>query len=789
MSPFFRAPRSSQDSARRSRLPLATWPSAARLLVLVVALMALSMLICAKFDRAGAHSVARATASPGTRCGPSHPAPDAPNGRVAAPAPDPDLYCIDLLPFPVTELDSAAGVARLAPPSSPFGIAVTPDGTHRYTVTVEVTGLPEPAALGPYRTWVAWATTPTLSPMIRLGAVAAGRPARGEVAFDKFLVIVSAEHSDTVTDRRGRIALRGMSASNRLLPVDDPVTLLGAAYPDADDHSGHAGDAPAPDAHAGHPVLAGGALTPIGSVSDWPMHPMDDRLFMPPGMMSLRPTVAPYLPRAGHGAPVAAARPGRSIRLTDGDTLRLEAGLVRRSIRGRMVTMLGYNGQYPGPLLDVHEGASIVVEFVNRLDQPSAVHWHGIRLDNRFDGVPHVTQEPVAPGDSFRYVVRFPDPGIYWYHPHQREDVQQALGLYGNIMVTSRDTSWLGPAHREEVLILDDLLLGDAGLVPFGAEAATHAVMGRFGNVMLVNGSPDLTLSARHGEVVRFFLTNAASTRTFNLSIPGARIKLLASDVGRYEREVWVESVVIAPAERYVVDAMFERTGTTALVNRVRAIDHMAGAFLARSDTLARITVSRERPVRDLAASFRRLREHPDVTREIERFRRHFGRPVDHELVLTMETRDLPFPVRAMMRDDSAYFHPVEWDNTMPMMNWVGTTREIDWILEERATGRRNMDVSWRFRVGDVVRLRLVNARAALHAMQHPIHIHGQRFLILARDGVPSENLVWKDTVLLPVGHSADLLVEMSNPGRWMLHCHIAEHMEAGMMMVFTVEP
>ena len=739
------------------------------MLSLVLGMVALSLLICAPWR--GVVEGARTTAGCAVH---------------AADAPDPDLYCIDLLAAPFDELDSARGTARLADARSPFGVAVTPEGRHRYVLTVDVAGLPKPAALGPYTTFIAWATTPTLSPMIRLGPVTPGRPAQGEVALDKFLVLVSAEVSDTTTDRRGRIVLRGMSAANRLLPVDDPVTLLGAAAPPDDPHAGHRTSSPAapPAAHDAH-----GTTGLAGDAGPWPMHPMDPRLWMPPGMMSLEPRVRPYLPRSAGDAPVPEAVPRRVMRLRDGDTLRLEAGLVRRTIRGRVVTMFGYNGQYPGPLLRVSEGATIVVDFVNRLDQPSAVHWHGIRLDNRFDGVPHVTQEPVAPGATFRYVVTFPDAGIYWYHPHQREDVQQALGLYGNIMVSARDPAWFGPAHREEILILDDLLLGDAGLVPFGAEAATHAVMGRFGNVPLVNGRPDMLLEAQPGEVVRLFLTNAASTRTFNLSIPGARMKVLASDVGRFEREEWVESVVIAPAERYVVDVRFDRVGPAAMINSVRAIDHMAGAFLADVDTLIRIDVRGAPAAGSASSAFDQLREHPDVTREIDRFRRHFDRPVDRVLELSMEARDLPFIVRAMMRDDSAYFHPVEWGNTMPMMNWVATTREIEWILLDPATGRRNMDITWRFRVGDVIRLRLVNRRTALHAMQHPIHVHGQRFLVLSRDGVPTDNLVWKDTVLLPVGHSADLLVELSNPGRWMLHCHIAEHMEAGMMTVFTVDP
>jgi FtsP/CotA-like multicopper oxidase with cupredoxin domain len=99
------------------------------------------------------------------------------------------------------------------------------------------------------------------------------------------------------------------------------------------------------------------------------------------------------------------------------------------------------------------------------------------------------------------------------------------------------------------------------------------------------------------------------------------------------------------------------------------------------------------------------------------------------------------------------------------------------------------MDIAWRFTQDDVVKLRFVNDPSASHAMDHPIHLHGQRFLVLSRDGIPNDNLVWKDTAVIPAGEAVDLLVEMTNPGRWMMHCHIAEHLGAGMMAVFTVAP
>jgi FtsP/CotA-like multicopper oxidase with cupredoxin domain len=452
--------------------------------------------------------------------------------------------------------------------------------------------------------------------------------------------------------------------------------------------------------------------------------------------------------------------------------------------------MLGFNGQYPGPLIHVREGSTIVVNFVNRTDYPTAIHWHGLRLDNRFDGVPHVTQEPVAPGGSFEYRVYFRDAGLYWYHPHHREDVLQDLGLYGNLLVKSRDPEFFAPANREEVLMLDDLLAGETGLVGYGRDSPTHALMGRFGNALLVNGEPRWEMRARRGDVVRLFLTNVSSTRVFNLSFEGAaRMKVVASDLGRFERESWIDHVSIAPAERYVVDVRFDEPGEVRLVNRVRAIDHIMARFFDETEVLGSVAVASDPAEPDHRASFERLRASAEVTADIARYRRHFARPADHELVFTLDAGDLPFPLKPLLNFESVYRNPVEWSGTMPEMDWIVTAKDARWIVRERATGRENMDIAWRYRVGDVVRLRLVNDRAALHAMQHPVHIHGQRFLVLSVNGVPNEHLVWKDTVLLPTGFAAEVLLELSNPGRWMLHCHVAEHIESGMRMVFEVQP
>jgi len=508
---------------------------------------------------------------------------------------------------------------------------------------------------------------------------------------------------------------------------------------------------------------------------------------MIPALARLTPSTDPFLPESSDMMDLPEAIPSEVIELTDGDSLVLVATRVRRTINGRTFVMYGYNGMFPGPLLRAPKGAEIVVRFQNEIEMATTVHWHGLRLDNRFDGVPGVTQEAVPPGGMFEYRVRFPDAGIYWYHPHVREDVQQDLGLYGNLLVDPPESDYYSPVNREEFLVLDDLLVDEQGLFPWGLDAATHTLMGRFGNVLLVNGSPTYELSVERNEVVRFFVTNVSNTRTFNLGFENGRAKVVGSDVGLFQREEFVTSVVIAPAERYIVEVRYEQPGSAPLTNRIQAIDHFRGTFFAHTDTLGTIRVGESRATRDYGPAFETLRE-SYAAAEIEAYRPEFVRPVDHELTLTMHVGDISRTIVQIMALDTLYFPPIEWNDAMPMMNYATGLSSVRWVLRDESTGKENMDIDWQFEVGDVAKIRIHNTTRSFHPMQHPVHFHGQRFLILAMDGVPNDNLVWKDTALIPVGSTVDLLLELSNPGRWMAHCHIAEHLEAGMHMTFTVE-
>lgn len=510
------------------------------------------------------------------------------------------------------------------------------------------------------------------------------------------------------------------------------------------------------------------------------------------------PPVAPgastYRPGAGHDITVLPeAQPRQTIDVADGGTVALRPSMVRWTINGVPTFAYAYNGQIPGPLLRVKQGSTFTVDVTNELDLPTTVHWHGVRLDAPNDGVVGLNQKAIEPGGNFRYTVHVPDAGLYWYHPHVREDIEQDLGLAGNLEVLPSAKDAVQTSDREEILMLDDLAIGSDGVpLPYGKDEATRALMGRFGNVLLVNGTPAYALTVAQGQVVRFGLTNAANTRTFRLSWnapSGAeppRMKLVESDDGPLPQERWADTVTLAPAERDVAEVLFDRPGTYTLEQRTPT---------ARS-VLGMVTVTAAPDSSAAAMAFGTLRRNSKVQDAIDAtVKAAKDAPVDLTLRLTVELKGMGGGMQmpgmnhggSSMGGMAPGADGIEWEDAMAPMNTASTKANTQWKLVDEATGKVNTDIAPTFKLGSVVKIRLVNDAKAAHPMQHPIHLHGQRFLVAAINGTPNANLAWKDTVLVPSGATVDLLVPMDNPGTWMLHCHIAEHLTNGMMAMFTV--
>ena len=592
-------------------------------------------------------------------------------------------------------------------------------------------------------------------------------------------------------------------------------------------------------------------------------------------------------------AGLAPATRSQVIRLHDGDRLDLRIQPVRKHVGDAELRMLGYNASIPGPTLHVDQGSEITVEVTNDGDVEATVHWHGLRLENRYDGVPHETQSPIAMGGTFTYKVQFPDAGFYWYHPHIREDFGMEMGLYGSIIVEPIDPLFWPAVDRQLGITLDDLLVEDGHIAPFHRSGPNYTAMGRFGNVMLTNGETEFSGEATVGEVVRLYLVNTANTRIFNFALRGTQMKLVGGDSGRYERETFVDEVMLAPSERAVLDVMFDTAGEARLEHRTpdRVYDLGAFAVAGKSTGVASEAFDVLRVDAQLTA------EHESIDRDIERApdkvlafvasmpllygddaapATSYVCPM-HPAVTSSEPGTCPqcgmqlLPVRSEQPAPASYacpmhpevtsgepatcpkcgmkllpaaseekvpgsygcpMHPevtssepgtcpkcgmkfvpsdalaaphedvvlqgheqhgeqndgLEWEDLMPEINRASEPSNMRWMLIDRESGAENGAITWAFTEGDRVKIRLVNEMESDHPMHHPFHVHGAgRFLVLSREGEAESNLVWKDTVLVPAGRTVDILLDVSNPGLWMAHCHIAEHAQSGMMFSFNV--
>ena len=477
------------------------------------------------------------------------------------------------------------------------------------------------------------------------------------------------------------------------------------------------------------------------------------------------------------------AKQNETVELKDGDTFDLTAGFVKKNINGKEVRMLAYNGRIPGPTIKIQEGATITVNFKNDTDMANTIHSHGVRMENAFDGVPDVTQPAVSPGDSFAYTLSFPDAGAYWYHPHMRDDYNIEMGLYGNFLVTPAPGSSWNPVDREVPIFVDDILLLNGKIAPFKKDEADHTLMGRYGNTAFINGETDYTLLVKKNEVVRFYFTNSANVRPFNLALLGAKMKLVGGDNGLYERDMWKDEVLVNPSERAIVEVLFDTPGEYALQSKTPE----------RTYTLGTIIVSHEQVASETAKSFATLRAHPEVIKSIDPFRQYFDVPHQRRLALSVDTigNTMQMMGGGMMTSNKEGLPTgqagIEWEDDMAMMNQMSDTSLIKWKIVDQDTGKENMDIDWSFKRG-AVKIRIENTSNGVHSMQHPIHFHGQRFLVVNQNGTPQTNLAWKDTVLVPSGQTVDILLDASNPGAWVAHCHILEHIEAGMAFSFKVQ-
>lgn len=402
-----------------------------------------------------------------------------------------------------------------------------------------------------------------------------------------------------------------------------------------------------------------------------------------------------------------------------------------------------YDGTIPGPLLRYRQGTRLTRQLVNRLDVPTSVHWHGIRIDNAMDGVAGLTQDAVPPGGAFDYDFALPDAGTYWYHAHTNSMEQVARGLSGALIVDEPDAL---DVDRDEVLVLDDWLLDPetGGFV----EPFTHPMAmshgGRTGNLVGVNGQYDFRLDARRNERVRLRLINAANARIFFLRLQGMTGWTVALDGMPLEvPEMVGDAITLAPAQRVdlIVDVTADEGAPAGLLMRMQDNGWEALVEVAVSGQAAR--GARPAPA---ALPPNPGMDLPDLTGA-------------RALELVMEGG-------AMAGMDSAVYNGER----------LGFRALIEqgqfWALSGQA-GQSDTPFASLSR-GEVVRIRLVNRTAFAHGM----HLHGMHFRELRADGSLGP---MRDTILSLPDVPQEIAFVADNPGKWLLHCHMLAHAASGM--------
>lgn len=405
---------------------------------------------------------------------------------------------------------------------------------------------------------------------------------------------------------------------------------------------------------------------------------------------------------------------------------------------GKVTDVYAFNGSVPGPTLVVREGDRVIVHYTNNLPETSGIHWHGLHVPANMDGSPLF---PVPAGGKKDYIFTL-EPGTagtYWYHPHPdaRTGYQISKGLYGAVIVLAANDPL--PAMPEKLLILSDNRFHPDGSVDVAAPRTAAAIVdeenGREGNVMLVNGQVMPKIRIRSGETQRWRIINASAARVFRLAIPGQRLLQVGSDGGLFEHPSEEKELLLSNSER--AEVLVRGTGTPG-----------SSAFLQNL-------------------------------------------PYDR---YTNQTRPERWNIQNNLLTLAYSAQPRSTPMAIPTI-----VRVIPPLDTAKATVRRNIVLSQGLINGRMMDMARVDVRAKLGAteiwtienvvgMDHPFHLHGFRFQVLDRNGVPERDRRWKDTINVPKHETVRFIVHFdANPGKWMFHCHILDHEDHGMMGILEI--
>jgi FtsP/CotA-like multicopper oxidase with cupredoxin domain len=442
--------------------------------------------------------------------------------------------------------------------------------------------------------------------------------------------------------------------------------------------------------------------------------------------------------------------------------MKLRASAFMQPVRpGVSTNVWGFNGSVPGPVLRLRKGDLARVAVTNNLpaSNGTTVHWHGLRVPNAMDGVPQVTQDPIAVGDTFEYKFPAVDSGTFWYHPHQSSFEQVARGMYGTLIV---DEDKPVPVDRDVIWVLSDFKLGSDGhqVEDFGRIQAFGGG-GRLGNVFALNGKEagrTRKLDVRSGERIRLRLLNTASARVFLLEFRGQNPMVVAYDgQGVEPHPVPQGLLMLGPGMR--VDLILDCIGSPG--ESFAVIDRRDQGHQIATIAYARQAAVRRKPLGDSIRIEPNVLPEPDLSKASQHFILFEGGLLGKPAIGLVDGK--PAQVAEIMQK-----HGLFWT-----MNYMAE--------QEHAMMHTPL---FNFRLGEHVALKMVNETE----FEHPMHLHGHFFRVLRINDRPAPLREWRDTVMVSPRGSVDIAFVADNPGEWMFHCHILEHAAGGMMGTVTVD-
>lgn len=394
----------------------------------------------------------------------------------------------------------------------------------------------------------------------------------------------------------------------------------------------------------------------------------------------------------------------------------------------------GSTGSVPGPMLEAKLGDQVIVHFTNELPEETTIHWHGLRVPNASDGTP-LAQVPVPPGGSFDYEFTLLDAGFYWFHPHLRGDVQVEAGLYAPIVV--HDDVAIDVA-ADRVFVLDDVKLEASGKLSERTEAL-DLMLGRMGNVVLVNGQDNPAIEVASGTRERWRFVNSANGRYFNLELPDHRFTVIGIDGGLLVEPYETTTLLVAPGERYEV--LVDFTGSEGDELALRTLHYDRGHNIPDPGPIEILALR-------LGATGPTPAALPTTWGEVQPIA--FDDATPRRRFVLEEDDTIPAMPTFTINDEA-------FPDITPVQGALGQV-EV-WQIENQAE------------------------------MDHPFHLHGMSFQALDAQGSVRTPLGWKDTLNIPQKTTVEFVVEFGAVGRWMYHCHVLEHAERGMMGELEIAP